>query len=102
MNQEILKHKKKIIEICKDLKISRLYLFGSVLKSDFNENSDIDVLLSFSDDLSVEEYTENYFSFHYKLRELFNRDIDVLTEKSISNPFLLESINKNKLLIYEA
>ncbi len=88
--------------ICQTLKVKRLYAFGSVLSDTFQENSDIDFLISFPDDLSVEEYTNNYFSLHYKLREIFNREIDILTERSLSNPYLIDSINKSKVLIYEA
>ena len=77
-------------------------VFGSAVSGDFNEDSDIDMLISFSDNLSVEEYTENYFTLHYKLRELFNREIDIVTERSLSNPYFIKSINKTKSLIYEA
>ena len=101
--QAILENRKDDLKsICQTLKVKRLYAFGSVLSDNFQENSDIDFLISFPDDLSVEEYTNNYFSLHYKLREIFNREIDILTERSLSNPYLIESINKSKVLIYEA
>ncbi len=104
MGAEIIsiKNKNKLINICKELKIKRLFLFGSVLTKGFNKSSDIDFLVSFNEDISIEEYTENYFTLHYKLRELFKRDIDILTERTLSNPFLIENINNSKMLIYEA
>ena len=37
----------KISDFCRRNRISRLSLFGSVLREDFNENSDIDVLVEF-------------------------------------------------------
>ncbi len=77
--------------------------FGSAVSSDqFRENSDIDFLISFDDSISPEEYSENYFQLQYSLRELFNREIDIITERSLSNPYFIESVNKNKVLIYEA
>jgi predicted nucleotidyltransferase len=101
--QLILESKKEDLKsICKALKIKRLYVFGSVVSSKFNENSDIDFLISFADNLTVEEYSNNYFSLHYKLRELFNREIDIVTERTLSNPYFIESINESKELIYEA
>lgn len=100
--EDIKKYNKTLIKICKDLKINRFYIFGSVLTDAFNSESDIDFLISFEEGISVEEYTENYFILHYKLKELFNRNIDVITERTLSNPYLIESINNNKLLIYEA
>ena len=68
----------------------------------FTEKSDIDFLISFSDNLSIDEYTNNYFKLHYKLRELFDREIDIVAERTLSNPFFIESINETKELIYEA
>ncbi len=103
MHPIIEQRKQELRTICKRLKIRRLYAFGSAVTSDkFRENSDIDFLISFDDNISPEEYSENYFQLQYKLRELFNREIDVITERSLSNPYFIESINKNKVLIYEA
>jgi len=98
----IEKRKEDLKRICQTLKIKRLYAFGSVVSDKFTDKSDIDFLISFSDNLSVDEYTNNYFSLHYKLRELFNREIDIVTERTLSNPYFIESINETKELIYEA
>lgn len=101
--QLILEERKEdLMSICQTLQIKRLYAFGSVVSDKFNEKSDIDFLISFADNLSVEEYTNNFFLLHYKLRELFNRKIDIVTERTLSNPYFIESINETKELIYEA
>ncbi len=102
MQQLLEKQKKELIAICQALNIKRLYVFGSVVSDKFREDSDIDFLISFSDNLTVDEYTQNYFTLHYKLRELFRREIDIVTERSLSNPYFIESINESKQLIYEA
>jgi len=47
MNQKIKLSKEKIIEFCKENYIIKLSLFGSILRDDFNENSDIDILVEF-------------------------------------------------------
>lgn len=102
MNQ-IIEHKKgELIDLCRFLKIKRMDVFGSSVSGLFDKDSDIDFLISFADDLSIKEYTENYFTLQYKLRELFNREVDIVTEKSLSNPYFIDSINKTKVLIYEA
>ncbi|MBU1697818.1 MAG: nucleotidyltransferase domain-containing protein [Proteobacteria bacterium] len=101
--QKILKDKLNDLRtLCAFLKVKKLYVFGSVVSNKFMGDSDIDFLLSFSEDLTIEEYTENYFTLHYKLRELFNREIDIVTERTLSNPYLIESIDETKQLIYEA
>lgn len=102
MQALIAKRKQELIAIYQSLNIKRLYAFGSAVSGDFRDDSDMDFLISFSDNLTVEEYTNNYFTLHYKLRELFNREIDIVTEKTLSNPYFIESINESKLLIYEA
>ena len=101
--QRIIEIKKEDLKrICQLLKVTRLYAFGSVVSEKFRDDSDIDFLISFSDTLSIEEYTNNYFALHYKLRELFHREIDIITERTLSNPYFIESINETKELIYEA
>ena len=101
--KSILANKKDDLKrICQLLNVKRLYAFGSVVKGNFRDDSDIDFLISFAENLSPEEYADNYFSLHYKLRELFNREIDIVTERTLSNPYFIESVNESKELIYEA
>jgi uncharacterized protein len=102
--QSIIERRKEELEnVCRKLRIKRLYAFGSAVTVDrFREDSDIDFLISFDETISPEEYTENYFQLQYKLRELFGREIDLITERSLSNPYFIESVNKNKVLLYEA
>jgi hypothetical protein len=96
------KHIEDLKLLCKTFKIKRLYVFGSIVSENFTDKSDIDFLISFADNVTIEEYTANYFSLHYKLRELFLREIDIVTENSLSNPYFIQSINESKKLIYEA
>jgi len=101
--QKILENKiADLKNICIALEVRRLYAFGSVVSDKFRDDSDIDFLISFAENLSIEQYTDNYFALQYKLRELFKRKIDVVTERTLSNPYFIESIDKTKELIYEA
>lgn len=50
INPKIKISKDKISEFCKRWKITELSLFGSVLREDFNESSDIDVLITLNED----------------------------------------------------
>jgi len=101
--QEIIENSKdKLIELCKNYDIETMYVFGSALTDDFKETSDIDILISFKKDISIEKYTDNYFELHYKLEELFKRKVDLITENSLSNPYLKESIEETKKLLYAA
>jgi predicted nucleotidyltransferase len=89
----------RIKTLCKKHKVEKLYLFGSATNESFNEKSDIDFLVKFKvSDLSI--YFDNYISFKEKLSNLFKRDIDLIEEQTLKNPILINSINKNKELIY--
>ena len=93
------KNIKRVKTLCKKHKVEKLYLFGSATNETFSENSDIDFLVKFNiSDLSL--YFDNYISFKEKLGKIFKRDIDLVEEQTLKNPILINSINKNKELIY--
>jgi len=99
MNKIITENIEKIKEYCKKYKVKELYAIGSVVSNRFSENSDIDLLIKF-DNISIEEYTDNYFTLHKLFRKIFNRKIDLITDKSLNNPFFIKTIEKSKQLLY--
>jgi uncharacterized protein len=86
--------------LCQKYQIKTLYLFGSATGERFTENSDLDFLITF-EDIPVEDYADYFFDFMHELESLFQRKIDLITEQSLTNPFLIKSINQNKLLLYD-
>jgi hypothetical protein len=102
MNKIVKERLNDIIKLCKNHGVKSLYIFGSANTDKFDSNSDIDFLIDFKESLSIEEYTENYFTLQYKLRELLKRKIDLVTQNSLSNPFFIQSIDQNKQLLYGA
>ena len=101
MNHLIKNKIEELREICKTYDVKNMYVFGSACTNRFTETSDIDILVSFKE-LSIEKYTDNFFELYHKLEELFGRKVDLLTEKSLSNPYLIESIEESKQLLYAA
>lgn len=79
--------------------VERAYLFGSAAKNTMNLNSDVDILIHFSPKLSTIEYGNNYFNLMYALQDLLNKNVDLVAEETITNPYLLQSINKDKISI---
>ncbi len=102
MNKIITDNIEELKGLCLTYKVKYMYVFGSVCTDKFNENSDIDILIAFDNVISLEEYSDNYFELHYKLQDLFGRNIDLLTEKSLSNPYFIKSLDLTKQLIYAA
>jgi predicted nucleotidyltransferase len=102
MNPIIAQHLPQLLALCKKYRVVSMYLFGSAATGAFKENSDIDLLISFSSELTLEEYGDNYFELAWALEELFGRNVDLVTEKSLSNPYFIASVERTKQLIYTA
>ncbi len=85
--------------LCQKYKVDSLYLFGSATGNQFNENSDIDFLVKFTS-INLADYFTNYISLKNELKEIFNREVDLVEEQTLKNPILINSINKSKELIY--
>jgi predicted nucleotidyltransferase len=80
--------------------VERLYLFGSATQSSFKETSDVDFLVTFKE-IPVLEYADNFFDFKFELEDLLNKEIDLISEKSLTNPYLIKSIDRTKVLLYD-
>jgi predicted nucleotidyltransferase len=101
MSNMIETYKNELKSLCEKYDVKIMYVFGSAVTSDFSESSDVDILISFKD-ISFEKYTDNYFQLHDALVNLFQRKVDLITERSLSNPYFIESIEKTKQLLYAA
>jgi predicted nucleotidyltransferase len=92
----------EIIALCKMHRVESIALFGSAAKESMHENSDIDFLVQFSDEIDVLEYADNYFSLLEQLEKLMGKKIDLVSIKSLKNPMLIEEINLSKIELYAA
>ncbi len=89
----------RIKELCEQYKVSKLFVFGSVVTDRFGSNSDIDLVVDFRE-VDLYDYADNYFGFKFSLEKVFHRDVDLLEEQAIRNPYLRQSIDSTKQLIY--
>ena len=98
--QTVLTDKLDIIRtLCDNFNVQSLFEFGSVCTERFDEKSDVDFLITFKP-MEYGEYADTYFEFTDKLEDILDRPVDLVTDKSLGNPFFIESINKTKTLIY--
>ncbi len=97
----IEENKDQLKRLCEKYDIKTMYLFGSVTSDEFKDSSDVDILISFQD-IPFDKYTDNYFELHEELEKLFNRKVDLVTERSLSNPYFIQSVEKSKQLLYAA
>lgn len=89
----------EIKALCIANNVKSLFAFGSVCSDRFNDKSDVDLLVSFYS-MDYGDYADTYFNLADKFENLFHRQVDLVTDKSLSNPYFIDSINKTKILIY--
>lgn len=101
MNSLISDNIESIKTLCITHKVKSLFAFGSICTDKFNDKSDIDLLISFQP-MDYGDYADTYFELANKFEKLFHRPVDLVTEKSLSNPYFIDSVNKSKTLLYGA
>jgi hypothetical protein len=99
MMKIIDQHTEQINRLCELNKVRALFAFGSVTNDSFNSDSDIDLLVDIDDNDPV-SYADKYFNLKFKLKEILNRDIDLLERKAIRNKYLKNEIERTKIQIY--
>lgn len=92
--------KDAIVDLCNRWRIEKFYLFGSVLRSDFHGNSDIDVMVEFSPEA---HWGWDIVLIKNELEAIFAHKVDLMTKKSIEesrNWARKEEILSTSRLIY--
>ena len=90
----------KIIALCKKYKVKNMYVFGSILTPRFNDDSDVDLLFNFNSEVNYNNYAENFFTLCDELKKTFGREVDLVDEHTIRNPYFKEEVDDTKKLIY--
>ncbi len=90
-----------LFELCEKFKVNRLFIFGSAATNHFNpKTSDIDLIVEL-DPMPPIEKGLILIEFWESLEDLFQRKVDLLTDKPIENPYLKKNIEATKRLIYD-
>ena len=93
----------KLAEVCRRWQITELELFGSVLRDDFHESSDIDFLVTFEPGTpwSLLDLARLKLEFE----DLLDRSVDLIEKPALQrhhNPWLRHSILRESQRIYPA
>ncbi|MCB0342719.1 MAG: nucleotidyltransferase family protein [Pseudobdellovibrionaceae bacterium] len=78
----------------RNLKVESVHLFGSVARNEGKENSDLDVLVAFSEPVGMFQFLE----VKYFLEGLFGCKVDLATEQAL-HPHLKEQILKEAIRV---
>ncbi|MGI0479169.1 nucleotidyltransferase family protein [Geminocystis sp. CENA526] len=106
MNEKIEKRlnltPQKIKDFCEQNHIQELSLFGSVLRDDFNSNSDVDFLVVFQPEFQLS--LMDLVDIQYQLEKLTERKVDLIEKRSIvdsHNWLRRQNILNTSKVIYE-
>lgn len=88
----------RIQAFCRKWKVKELSLFGSVLRDDFRQDSDVDVLVVFEE--AAPWGLWDIVDMQDELKEIFGREVDLVEKRALRNPFRKHHILKTHEVIY--
>jgi len=97
---ERLQRDGKLAEICHKWKVRELSIFGSALRDDFRGDSDVDVLVSF--DPAADWSLLDLVVMREELSALVGRDVDLVEQEALKNPYRRAAILQSKRVLYAA
>ena len=88
--------------LCRQFGVRRLDLFGSAATGRFDPaRSDLDFIVEFEKPSAL-GFASPYFGLLAALETLFQRKIDLLTDRSLENPYRRRRIEAEKRTLYRA
>ena len=94
MNEQIIEIREKILNALKQNDVKRASLFGSVVRGELTDESDIDILVEFKGKKSLLDLV----GLKLELEEMLKRKVDVLTYNSL-HPILKDRILREQEVI---
>lgn len=86
--------KNKVLPILSSADVLKAAIFGSYVRGDQRENSDIDILVEFPKGKSLLDLVD----LEMKLEEVLGKKVDLVTYKSVS-PYLKDYIQRDQIQI---
>lgn len=99
LNKQIERYIPVICDYLRTQPVRRAWIFGSCSRGEENSNSDIDILVDYDD---TKQFV-NLFTISKMINELgkmLKRRVDLVENDGLL-PFAVESVNRDKILIYE-
>lgn len=81
MNANLKLDQSRIADFCRRWKISELSLFGSILRSDFRPESDVDVLVRFG--MDAEWSLSDHAAMQEELAAIVGRKVDLISRRAL-------------------
>lgn len=94
-------HLDEISLLCRKYGVSKLELFGSAARDDFDPAvSDIDLFYEF--DANPALLADRFFGLLEELEQLLGRPVDLVSSRDATNPYFLQVANQNRTTLYAA
>ena len=93
----------KIADFCRRWNVRELSLFGSVVRSDFGSESDIDILIDFDEDSHWGLF--DHIQMQRELEEIFGRKVDLISKRAVinsGNRVIRQEIQQNAQVIFSS
>ena len=101
VNGLIEQHRDAIHGLCRTYGVRRLDLFGSAASGAFDPaTSDLDFVATFADTRSP-GYADRFLGFAEALEALFGRSVDIITERSIRNPYFRQAVEATRHPVFD-
>ena len=94
MVYDVIKIKSLILQVLKKNNVKKAALFGSIVREEATEKSDVDLLVEFEGKKSLLDLV----GLKLELQEILNRKVDVLTYDSL-HPLLKDIILNEQVVI---
>lgn len=88
--------------LCRKYGVTRLELFGSAARGDFEPGrSDVDFLVEFGPESSTDLF-HRYFGLQEDLEILLSCGVDLVMLTALKNPYFVRSVNESRTILYAA
>ncbi len=102
MSESLAPFRRQIARLCAAHQVRRLDLFGSARGTALpSPSSDVDFLVEFAP-LTPAEYAQHYFALRESLSALLGRDVDLVVERAVRNPYFLARLQHSREPLFAA
>jgi uncharacterized protein len=100
MRANVLVDQVAVADFCRQWKVTELSFFGSVLRDDFRPDSDLDVLVTFAEDAPWSLL--DLLTMREHLQQIFGREVHLVEQAGLRNPFRRQAILSHREVIFAA
>lgn len=101
MLAELSSRSDAIVEACRRFDAVTLTVFGSAAGDAYDEDSDVDLLVTFASDSKLSRF-DAYFGLKEALEAIVGRPVDLVSPTALDNPYFARSVEASRIDLYAA